>query len=63
MIHGLLVDGHVQRSEVDPLEIDAELDRLRENGHSAVFIFSAVTEQEFQRKKREEEERTGPQPM
>jgi hypothetical protein len=58
MIHGILVDGLIERVDGSPQEADQAVESRREAGHAAAYLFGAVTEEEFERKKQAEIERS-----
>lgn len=57
MIHGVLVDGRIDKIDTAPQNLDAELEVLRAGGKTVLNLFTAETEADFQREKRKEEER------
>jgi hypothetical protein len=54
MLHGILVDGMIERIDGRPQYADAEIRKRREAGYSSAYLFAARNEQEFQRKKQAE---------
>ena len=60
MIHGILVDGLIERVDGSPQEADEAVESRREAGHAAAYLFGAITEEEFERKKQAEIERRKP---
>ena len=57
MLHGILVDGMIERIEGDPEFANAEVVRLREEGHAAEYLFGARTDDDFRQKERTEKQR------
>jgi len=57
MLHGILVDGMIERIEGDPEVANSEVVRLRAEGHTAEYLFRARTEDEFRQKDRTEKQR------
>ncbi len=57
MLHGILLDGLIEGIEGDPEFANAEVVRLREEGHSAEYLFGARTEDDFRQKDRTEKRR------
>jgi hypothetical protein len=53
-LHGILVDGMIERIEGSPQDADAEIKKRREAGHTSAYLFAAQSEQEFERKKQGE---------
>jgi len=54
MIHGILVDGMIERINGRPRDADAEIRKRRTAGHTSAYLFGARNEQEFERKKEAE---------
>ena len=50
VLHGILVDGMIERIEGNPEFANAEVVRLRAEGHAAEFLFGARTEDDFRQK-------------
>jgi hypothetical protein len=46
MIHGILVDGLIERVDGSPQEADQAVESRREAGHAAAYLFGAITEDE-----------------
>ena len=57
MLHGILVDGMIERIEGNPDFANAEVVRLREAGHAAEYLFGARTDDDFRQKDRTEKKR------
>ena len=51
MIHAILVDSMIERIEGTPEYANAEIARRRSEGHSSAYLFAAVSEEEFERKR------------
>jgi hypothetical protein len=52
MFHAILVDGMIERIEGSPEFADVEIQRRRNSGHSAAYLFAARTDKEFERKRK-----------
>jgi len=52
MLHAILVDSMIERIEGSPEFADAEIKRRREAGHSSAYLFAALTDKEFERKRK-----------
>jgi hypothetical protein len=57
MLHGILVDGMIERIEGSPDFANAEVVRLRAEGHTAEYLFGARSEEDFRQKDRTEKQR------
>jgi hypothetical protein len=57
MLHGILVDGMIERIEGNPEFANGEVVRLRAEGHAAEYLFGARTEDDFRQKDRTEKQR------
>ena len=53
-LHGVLVDGTIERIDGRPQDVEAEIKRRRNAGHISAYLFAARNEQEFERKKQAE---------
>ena len=51
MIHGILVDGLIERIEGKAEFAETAVEKQRESGHVSEYLFAARTEQEFERKR------------
>ena len=51
MPHAILVDSMIERIEGSPEFADAEIERRRDAGHSAAYLFAARTDKEFEQKR------------
>jgi len=52
MLHAILVDGMIEKIEGTPQFADAEVERRRDDGHSSAYLFSARSDDEFERKRK-----------
>lgn len=57
MLHGILVDGLVERIEGNPEYAEGEVVRLRAMGHAAEYLFGARSSDDFHQKDRTEKQR------
>lgn len=57
MLHGILVDGMVEKIQGNPEFANAEVVRLRAAGRTAEYVFGARTEDEFHQKNQAEKRR------
>ena len=57
MLHGILVDGMIERIEGNPEFANAEVVRLRAEGHAAEYLFAARSNDDFHQKDRMERQR------
>ncbi len=57
MLHGILVDGMIDRIEGNPEFAEGEVVRLRAEGHAAEYLFGARTDDDFRQKNRIEKQR------
>ena len=57
MLHGISVNGVIERIEGNPEFADAEVVRLRGEGHAAEYLFGARTEGDFRQKEQTERQR------
>jgi hypothetical protein len=55
MVHGIWINGKIERLECNPSDIDEELTR-----RGAPLAFSATSEEEFQKRLQAERDRSGP---
>ena len=51
VLHGILVDGMIEKIEGSPAFARAEILQRRKAGHSSAYLFAARTDQEFERKR------------
>jgi hypothetical protein len=51
MLHAILVDGMIERTEGSPKFVDAEIEQ-RDAGHSSAYLFVAFSDKDFERKRR-----------
>jgi hypothetical protein len=52
VIHGILVDGLIERIEGKAEFADAAVEKQREAGHVSEYLFAARSEQEFEQKRK-----------
>jgi hypothetical protein len=52
MLHGILVDGMIERIDGTPDFADAAIEKRREAGHTSAYLFSARNDIEFERKRK-----------
>jgi hypothetical protein len=57
MLHGIQVDDMIQRTEGNSDFANAEVVRLRAEGHAAEYLFGARTDDDFHQKERTEKQR------
>jgi hypothetical protein len=57
MLHGILVDGIIERVEGNPEFAEGEVMRQRAQGHVAEYLFGARSEEDFRQKDRREQQR------
>jgi len=51
VLHGILIDGVIERIEGSPEFAEAEVLRSRNAGHTSGYLFGARNNEEFERKK------------
>jgi hypothetical protein len=52
MLHAILVDGMIEKLEGSPEFADAEIEHRRNAGHSSAYLFAAISDKEFERKRK-----------
>ena len=57
VLHGILVDGVIERIEGNPAFANTEVVRLRAEGHAAEYLFGARSNDDFHQKDRTEKQR------
>ena len=57
-LHGILVDGRVEMFEGTLADAEDEIDRYTSQGKAAAYLFDAASEEEFLRKRDDEQRRS-----
>ncbi len=57
MIHAILVDGKIERIDGSILDADNAVNDRKALGHSAIYLFEARDDQEYERKRQADEDR------
>ena len=53
-LHGVLVDGMIERIDGRSQDVEPEIKKRRKASHVSAYLFAARNEQEFERKKQAE---------